>query len=87
VQKRLAYLSKTRVLLEYDMPLNEIVLDFFDKLKSVSRGTPRSTTTWPVPGGSPLEARSPRERRAVDALSLICHRDKAEQKGAPSPRR
>ena len=37
-QTKLSYLSKTRVLLEYELPLGEVVLDFFDRLKSVSRG-------------------------------------------------
>src|SRR5262245_45921680 len=38
LQKRLSYVTKTRVLIAYELPLNEVVLDFYDKLKSASRG-------------------------------------------------
>ena len=38
VQKKFEYVTKNRVMLVYDLPLNEIVLDFYDRLKSVSRG-------------------------------------------------
>src|SRR5262249_16920640 len=38
VQKKFEYVTKDRVMLVYELPLNEIVLDFYDRLKSVSRG-------------------------------------------------
>ena len=38
MQKGFEYVSQKRVLLTYELPLNEIVLDFYDRLKSVSRG-------------------------------------------------
>src|SRR5436189_6301496 len=38
VQKSLEYVSANRVLITYDLPFNEVVLDFYDKLKTLSRG-------------------------------------------------
>ena len=50
VQKKFEYIGASRVLLTYELPLNEIVLDFYDRLKSSRAATPRSTTTSPVIG-------------------------------------
>jgi GTP-binding protein LepA len=81
-QKKISYLSKNRVLLEYELPLAEVVMDFYDRLKSGSRGyasldyhfdgyrTSRMAKLDLLVNAEP-----------VDALSLICHRDKAAQKG------
>src|ERR1017187_8960191 len=81
-QKNLEYVTATRVMITYDLPLNEIVLDFYDKLKSVSRGYASLdyvlSGTWVSPmvkmdiliGGEP-----------VDALSIIVHRDLAYDRG------
>ena len=82
VQKKLSYLSKTRVLLEYDMPLNEVVLDFFDKLKSGSRGY--ASLDYHLAGyraDKLVKMDLLINGEPVDALSVICHREKAEIKG------
>jgi GTP-binding protein LepA len=82
VQKKLSYLSKTRVLCEYDLPLNEIVLDFFDKLKSCSRGY--ASLDYHLAGWQESELVKLDllvNGDPIDALSLIVHREKAEVKG------
>ncbi|HET9695654.1 MAG TPA: translation elongation factor 4 [Terriglobales bacterium] len=81
-QKNFEYVSATRVLLTYELPLNEVVLDFYDRLKSVSRGYAsldyHMTGTWasPMVKMDILVAGEP-----VDALSLIVHQDFAYERG------
>ena len=82
VQKGIQYLTTTRVMIEYELPLAEILLDFYDRLKSASRGYAsldyEFTGYWVSPlvkldilvNGEP-----------VDALSLIVHRDMAYARG------
>ncbi len=82
VQKKFEYIAANRVMLTYELPLNEIVLDFYDRLKSVSRGYAsldyHFVGTWEsdlvkldvMVAGEP-----------VDALSLILHRGTAQAKG------
>jgi len=82
IQTKMAYLSKSRVLLEYDLPLAEVVLDFYDKLKSGTRGY--ASLDYHLAGYR--ESRMVKvdllvNGEPVDALSLICHREKAEAKG------
>jgi GTP-binding protein LepA len=81
-QKSFEYVSATRVMLQYELPLNEIVLDFYDRLKSVSRGYAsldyHLAGTWdsPMVKLDILVAGDP-----VDALSIIVHRDFAYERG------
>ena len=82
VQKTIEYLASDRVLITYELPFNEVVLDFYDKLKTISRGYAsldyHVTGFWPSPlvkldilvNGDP-----------VDALSIIVHRDMAYERG------
>ena len=81
-QKSFEYVSGSRVMLQYELPLNEIVLDFYDRLKSVSRGYAsldyHLAGSWesPMVKLDILVAGEP-----VDALSLIIHRDFAYERG------
>src|ERR1700691_2449598 len=81
-QKKFEYLSPTRIMLTYEMPLNEIVLDFYDRLKSVSRGY--ASLDYHLSGYHEsdlvkLEVRVGGE--PVDALTVICHRDQSYERG------
>ena len=81
-QKNFEYVTGTRVMLQYELPLNEIVLDFYDRLKSVSRGYAsldyHLSGTWESPMAK-LDIMVAGE--PVDALSIIIHRDFAYERG------
>jgi GTP-binding protein LepA len=82
VQKALEFKTSDRVLITYDLPFNEVVLDFYDRLKTMSKGYAsldyHVTGYWTSPlvkldilvNGEP-----------VDALSIIVHRDRAYDRG------
>jgi GTP-binding protein LepA len=82
IQKALEYKASDRVLITYELPFNEVVLDFYDRLKTISRGYAsldyHVTGYWQSPlvkldilvNGDP-----------VDALSIIVHRDRAYERG------
>jgi GTP-binding protein LepA len=81
VQKHLRYLGG-QVSLEFELPLAEVVLDFFDRLKSVSRGFASFDYHFERFQVAPLvrlDTLINKER--VDALSIIVHRDKATTRG------
>ena len=82
VQKKFEYITTDRVMLVYELPLNEIVLDFYDRLKSVSKGY--ASLDYHVSGYK--ESKLVKldvlvSGEPVDALSLILHADTATAKG------
>jgi len=82
VQKGFDYVAPTRVMLTYEVPLNEIVLDFFDRLKSVSRGYASLDYHFAGYRDSDLVKLDILVAGdQVDALSLIVHKDVAYQRG------
>jgi GTP-binding protein LepA len=81
-QKSMEYLSANRVVLIYDFPLNEIVLDFYDKLKSLSKGY--ASFDYQLSGyreGKLVKLDILVNGEPVDALSLIVHAEEAPVKG------
>jgi GTP-binding protein LepA len=82
VQKKFEYISSTRVMLTYELPLNEIVLDFYDRLKSVSRGYASLDYHFAGYWESDLVKLDVLvSGEPVDALSLILHRSTSTPKG------
>ncbi len=82
VQKKFEYVGTNRALLVYELPLNEIVLDFYDRLKTVSRGYASIDYHFAGYQATPLVKLDVLVAGdAVDALSLILHRDQAYERG------
>jgi GTP-binding protein LepA len=82
VQKGLEYLASDRVLITYELPFNEVVLDFYDRLKTISRGY--ASLDYHVTGywESPLVKLDILvNEEPVDALSTIVHRESAYTRG------
>ncbi|MCK5799644.1 MAG: elongation factor 4, partial [Deltaproteobacteria bacterium] len=82
IQKSLAYPSKERVMVVYDLPLAEVVADFYDKLKSVTRGY--ASLDYEVADFRPndlIKLDILVNGDPLDALAIICHRDFSYYRG------
>src|SRR5579885_1363345 len=82
VQRDLKYVGTNRVILHYELPLAEVVFDFYDRLKSVSRGYASLDYEFLDFRAGPLVKLDIRiNGEVVDALSVIVHREKAYERG------
>ncbi len=82
IQRDITYITKDRVRLSYDLPLNEIVMDFYDKLKSLTKGY--ASLDYELSGyveSDLVKLDMLMNGEPVDALSLITHREKAAIRG------
>lgn len=82
IQKELKFINPERCILVYELPFSEVVLDFYDKLKSYSRGY--ASLDYQFIGYKPgdlVKMDILINKQPVDALSLIVHRDKAYYRG------
>jgi len=82
VQTNMKYINEVRVMLEYTLPLSEVVMDFYDRLKSVSRGY--ASFDYEFSGymqGDLVKLDVLLNKEKVDALSVIIHKDQAFYKG------
>ncbi len=82
IQTDLNYITEDRVQVSYDLPLSEMVFDFYDKLKGMSKGY--ASMDYDFKGYEPstlVKVDILLNGEKVDALSLICHRDNAYSKG------
>ena len=82
IYKKTEYIGATRVILQYEMPLAEVIYDFYDRLKSSTKGY--GTMDYDVIGfrtGNLVKMDILVNGDRVDALSVIVHRDHAEQRG------
>ncbi len=80
-QRNLSYVG-TRAMVEYDLPLNEVVFDFYDRLKSVSKGY--ASFDYHIDDyrtGDLVKMQILVNEEPVDALSMLVHRARAEQRG------
>lgn len=76
------YLDATRVILHFDIPLSEIIIDFYDKLKSVTQGYASLDYQFDENrAGDLVKVEVLVNQDPVDALAMICHRDDAYHRG------
>ena len=81
IQTELTYVGK-RAMLTYDLPLNEVVFDFYDRLKSISRGY--ASFDYQITDHRPgdlVKMQILVNEEPVDALSMLVHRSQAERRG------
>src|SRR5690606_36391853 len=81
IQRNLSYVG-SRAMVEYDLPLNEVVFDFYDRLKSISKGYASfDYTLADYREGDLVKLSILVNNEPVDALSMLVHRQAAESRG------